>query len=131
MSWHFRCTVAGAEVVVRRVADILLIVIIPGVIVCALLTPQFTRSQSATWASPAKQAFDRVDRSRMSVDIDLAPNLRESEPSDRADDNESATDLYGNEVTDAVAKYKLDAEGSLYELHSPHTELPHLGSPKS
>ena len=116
----------------RRVSVITLIVaIIPGVIVCALLTPQFTRSQSAAWIRPATQAFDRVDRSRLSFDIDLAPNLRESEPSDRADDNETTTDLYGNEVTDAVAKYKLDAEGSLYELHSPHTELPHLASPKS
>jgi hypothetical protein len=52
-------------------------------------------------------------------------------PSEAGEDAESATDLYGNEVTDAVAKYKLDAEGSLYELHSPKTELPHLGSPKS
>jgi len=43
----------------------------------------------------------------------------------------SAIDLYGNDVSDAVAKYKLDATGSLYELHSPQTELPRLGSPKS
>ena len=40
-------------------------------------------------------------------------------------------DLYGNEVSDAVAKYKLDATGALYELHSPQTEVPHLGAPKS
>jgi hypothetical protein len=43
----------------------------------------------------------------------------------------SAIDLYGNVVSDAVAKYKLDETGSLYELHSPQTELPRLGSPKS
>lgn len=115
----------------RRVSNIGLIVIIPGVIVCALLTPQFTRSHSVSSVAPASHVFDRVERSRMSVDIDLAPNLLESDTSDRADDGESSTDLFGNEVTDAVAKYKLDAEGSLYELHSPHTELPHLGSPKS
>lgn len=46
-------------------------------------------------------------------------------------DEVGAVDLYGNDVTDAVATYKLDAEGSLYELHSPQTELPRLGSPKS
>ena len=34
-------------------------------------------------------------------------------------------------ITDAVAKYKLDSDGSLYELHSPQTQLPRLGSPKS
>jgi hypothetical protein len=50
----------------------------------------------------------------------------------RAFDEAAGTvDLYGNEVTDAVAKYTLDPAGSLYELHSPQTELPRLGSPKS
>jgi hypothetical protein len=44
---------------------------------------------------------------------------------------DEATDVYGNEVTAAVAKYTLDGTGSLYELHSPQTELPRLGSPKS
>jgi len=47
------------------------------------------------------------------------------------DDATGAVDLYGNQVTDAVAKYKLDATGTLYELHSPQTELPRLPSPKS
>ncbi len=46
-------------------------------------------------------------------------------------DEESATDLYGNDVTAAVARYKLDATGSLYEAHSPQTQLAKLGSPKS
>ena len=40
-------------------------------------------------------------------------------------------DLYGNEVTAAVAQYKLDGRGALYELHSPQTELPQLAPPKS
>jgi hypothetical protein len=47
------------------------------------------------------------------------------------DDALGPVDLYGNEVTDAVAKYRLDASGTLYELHSPRTEVPRLGSPKS
>jgi hypothetical protein len=42
-----------------------------------------------------------------------------------------AVDLYGNEVSDAIATYSLDPAGSLYELHSPQTELPRLGEPKS
>ena len=41
------------------------------------------------------------------------------------------TDLRGNEVSDAVATYKLDALGSLYEEHSPTTEIPKLGEPRS
>jgi hypothetical protein len=48
-----------------------------------------------------------------------------------ADGEEGVTDLYGNDVTSAVATYKLDVDGSLYEAHSPRTQLPRLGSPKS
>ena len=47
------------------------------------------------------------------------------------DEADGVLDLYGNEVSDAVARYTLDPAGSLYELHSPQTELPRLGSPKS
>ena len=44
---------------------------------------------------------------------------------------EGPTDLFGNPVTDAVARYKFDATGSLYELHSPQTEVPRLRPPKT
>jgi hypothetical protein len=47
------------------------------------------------------------------------------------DDVYDAVDLYGNEVTAAVATYKLDGAGALYELHSPQTEVPQLAPPKS
>lgn len=43
--------------------------------------------------------------------------------------DQPAVDLFGNEITQAVATYKLDATGSLYEEHSPQTEVPRLGSP--
>jgi hypothetical protein len=39
-------------------------------------------------------------------------------------------DLTGNEVRPAIARYKVDPTGALYEEHSPDTELPRLGSPK-
>jgi hypothetical protein len=47
------------------------------------------------------------------------------------DTDDAAVDLLGNPVNDAVAKYKFDAAGSLYELHSPQTELPRLKPPRS
>ena len=50
---------------------------------------------------------------------------------DEDEDAKGAMDLYGNEVTDAVVKYKLDADGSLYEVHSPRTDLARLAPPKS
>jgi hypothetical protein len=53
-------------------------------------------------------------------------------PSDDAgEDVDAPIDLYGNGVSPAVATYSLDALGSLYEEHSPQTELPRLGSPKT
>jgi hypothetical protein len=54
-----------------------------------------------------------------------------AQPDAPGTDEETATDLYGNDVTAAVARYKLDATGSLYEAHSPQTQLAKLGSPKS
>jgi hypothetical protein len=38
-------------------------------------------------------------------------------------------DLFGNEISDAVARYTLDDTGDLYEVHSPQTELPRLTAP--
>ena len=71
----------------------------------------------------------------------VAPRSTEAETSQVVDwsddatqpdtDAEPALDLYGNEVTVAVAEYKLDAVGRLYEAHAPQSELPRLGSPKS
>jgi hypothetical protein len=48
-----------------------------------------------------------------------------------ADGTDGAVDLFGNDVTDAVARYTFDQDGSLYELHSPQTELPRLAPPRS
>jgi hypothetical protein len=59
------------------------------------------------------------------------PYAQPGGPNEPGTDEESATDLYGNDVTAAVARYKLDAAGSLYEAHSPQTQLTKLGSPKS
>jgi len=50
---------------------------------------------------------------------------------DASEDQDAIIDLYGNDVAPAVATYSLDALGSLYEEHSPQTELPRLGSPKT
>lgn len=39
-------------------------------------------------------------------------------------------DILENDVTDAVARYRLDSSGMLYEVHSPQTEVPRLRAPK-
>ncbi len=39
-------------------------------------------------------------------------------------------DLQGDEVTPAVARYRFDSQGNIYETHAPHTEVPKLGPPQ-
>lgn len=46
------------------------------------------------------------------------------------DDNATQVDLQGDEVTAAVARYRFDAQGNIYETHAPHTEVPRLGPPQ-
>lgn len=47
-----------------------------------------------------------------------------------SDPRDASVDLNGNEVRQAIARYKVDPTGALYEEHSPDTEVPRLGSPK-
>ena len=59
------------------------------------------------------------------------PRDEANEPNTPSDDADAMIDLYGNDVSPSVATYSFDALGSLYEVHSPQTELPRLGSPKT
>ena len=46
-----------------------------------------------------------------------------------ADDAPQRLDVRGNEIARPVARYRIDARGSLYEVHSPETEVPRLKPP--
>jgi hypothetical protein len=39
-------------------------------------------------------------------------------------------DVYGNEIARPVARYRVDDRGTLYEVHSPQTEVPRLAPPR-
>jgi hypothetical protein len=107
---------------VRGVKHKILVVTAPVILACVAFAPQFvTRSHFAT--KPQKTPLADVRRTSLvyaTTDSDVA-----------GDDMPENLDLYGNEVTDAVAKYQFDASGSLYELHSPQTEVPKLAPPKT
>ena len=45
------------------------------------------------------------------------------------DHGEPLVDLYGNEVENAVADYRIDRRGGVYERHSPDTAVSKLGPP--
>ena len=48
---------------------------------------------------------------------------------DVPDDVPRSIDLRGNEIARPVARYRVDARGTLYEVHSPQTEVPRLKAP--
>jgi hypothetical protein len=98
-------------VLLRKAFGLAVAGVIPFIAAAALLTPR-----PVTVSLPA-------DASEASV----APDP----PTEDLDQEEGPTDLLGNPVTDAVARYKFDATGSLYELHSPQTEVPKLRPPKT
>jgi hypothetical protein len=45
------------------------------------------------------------------------------------DDAPQRLDVRGNEIARPVARYQVDERGSLYEVHSPETEVPRLKAP--
>jgi hypothetical protein len=95
-------------------------VMVPMLIVGAREVSHNQRPKAASVPSAASRAADSRSGSTVSGSVG------------REDiSDQGVVDLYGNEITDAVARYKLDAEGSLYEQHSPRTELPRLRPPKS
>jgi hypothetical protein len=111
---------------VKAIERCLLALAFPVFVVGAFFTPQLA-IRSATFeeqwvegwiVAPSPDALDARDEAERRDELD--------DPADGG-----FTDLYGNEVTDAMATYTLDQSGSLYELHSPQTELPRLGIPKS
>lgn len=119
-AWHFRCKVLVRRHLVTWTARVSLAVVLPLVFVCALFTPQqVTVSQSAPLpATATTPVSDHIDFPDKPADLDR-------------DGEGGVRDVYGNDVAPAVAKYSFDATGSLYEVHSPQTELPRLASPKS
>jgi len=86
--------------------------VLPFMVASALLTPR-----AVTVSLPGE--------------IGTNPLLMPDVPSADPEAEEGPADLLGNPVTDAVARYKFDATGSLYELHSPQTEVPRLRPPKT
>lgn len=115
--WHFGCNLHSRSRLVKPYRALAVVPIVALVTLCALFSlsahtmpdaaeTSVTRAPHAEMAAPPDEDYD-ADRGRGTVD------------------------LFGNDVNDAVAQYRLDATGSLYEVHSPQTEIPKLGSPKT
>src|SRR5579864_6477154 len=105
-----------AEPFVKAVTVSAAVAILPIALVWMVLAPSTVTSSQAM--APMPKVVAPKDLSGALSGFDLQ-------------DSDGTVDLYGNEVSDAVAKYRTDTAGAVYELHSPHTELPKLGSPKT
>jgi hypothetical protein len=109
---------------VKPVERALLAVAFAILVAGAFFTPQLvTRIAGAPSSAESAVPVPAVP------DVEYSANA--GDKPDPGDASDGFTDLYGNEVTDAIATYTFDRSGSLYELHSPQTELPRLGIPKS
>lgn len=104
----------NGDSLLRKAFGLIVAAILPFIAAAALLTPR-----PVSISLPRDPAADGPM---------VAPPAG---PSIDGEPGETATDLLGNEVTDAVARYKFDATGSLYEVHSPQTEVPHLRAPRT
>jgi hypothetical protein len=71
--------------------------------------------------TPAPE-FDRPGRQIEAPDPKAVPFRLEETP--------GSFDIRGNEIARPVARYRLDDRGSLYEVHSPDTEVPRLKPPQ-
>ncbi len=92
------------------------------------------RVEAASPLTPRCQAHDRTTPRTATPgtapSTTLSPTQGAPEQGAPEGRDETAVDLYGNAVSSAVATYQIDATGSLYELHSPQTEVPQLKPPK-
>lgn len=112
--WHFGCNLHSWSELVKPVRAFGVAVIVVVITLCAFFSLSAHAAHDATMTRQTQ--VDTVSR-----------------PSDEGDgdDTRGTVDLYGNDVSDAVAQYRFDATGSPYEVHSPQTEIPKLGSPKT
>ena len=125
IAWHLGCSIQLGEervtATMRVALKLLFIAIVAIAMTSPLLAPSvLTYSGTSTSTHVIPSSTERP-----------LPYAQPDGPNAPSADDESTTDLYGNDVTAAVARYKLDATGSLYEAHSPQTQLAKLGSPKS
>lgn len=87
-------------------------------------------SSASARTSPHSSATSTAPAPASSVTI---PDYLSTLPSDVADQMPSPAgqeqDLFGNDVSPAVAGYLLDRTGTVYEEHSPETEVGRLNAP--
>lgn len=94
-----------------------------------LLTSGHLPVRSALQALATASHGDYVDAGVRIVPPPSAASSGLEGEADGGADGMSKTDFEGDEVSPALATYGIDREGNLFEVHSPHTEVPRLAGP--
>jgi hypothetical protein len=115
--------VAGGVTVLVRIGSLLAVILI-------VLVTWWVRASGPPLNVAASGIAPVLERSS-SPEATRSDAAMMTSRSRRDEDVDDTVDLYGNEIKAAVATYKLDRTGALYELHSPETEVPQLPPPKS
>lgn len=120
--WHLRCYRNGEEC---RMAMRTTYVAIAGIWVASLVAGR--HMGGTTFASPnaATSAELTAQPLNPAGEVFEAPSVEGDDPPS------PGTDLVGNEVEHAIADYRIDLGGSVYERHSPETAVEQLGSPST
>jgi hypothetical protein len=103
---------------------------IAWVVICLVLPPLV-----ANWIAPVPVVRARLDAVFHPA---FSPPAASRLPSSSSLDRDTAldadaprrVDVYGNEIARPVARYRVDGRGTLYEVHSPQTEVPRLAPPR-
>lgn len=108
---------SGLRIVIASSAVVLLAIV--SVAVPRLVTERLVFAIQP--ANATHSADSRLDR--RTGPGRLAPSA------DMFEDTSRRMDLRGNEIARPVARYRVDPRGTLYEVHSPQTEVPRLKAP--
>jgi len=87
-----------------------------------------------SWVSPAASANTATSAEITVQACPAASEVAEGslvESGDSREPRDPEFDLFGNEVEPAVADYRIDLRGTIYERHSPETAVAKLGSPST
>ncbi len=112
---------------VRVMAFVLGVAVGVGLLLLLVTGLSFATPASAKAPGPSSAGISQ-DAGKMLAHPAAPQGLPSLGDQDDPDDG-TQVDLEGDEVTPALAKYRFDAQGNIYETHAPHTEVPHLGAP--
>jgi hypothetical protein len=87
----------------------------------AATSPRVTFTPATTVSAPSFPSAPSAPS-----ETEPGPNRHSTSGLEQPEPEEQRLDLYGNDVSDAIANYKSDRTGSVYEEHSPQTEVPRL-----